>query len=104
MFSEDIKIGGLYYAFYPSYEEAAPTTICNILSFPRTPQNIIDDVKPEIIGRLVQKEPFIILEVGPVINPYFIFHGEYSPLWIKILYREIIGWIRIDSDRICEIK
>ena len=98
----DLRIGGLYYVYHPTYEEEAPVTICNILSFPKTQYDGTE--RPEILGRLVQKEPFIVLEVGPAISPYYIFHGEFRPLWVKILYKEIVGWIRIDSDRISEIK
>jgi len=104
MMMSDIKIGGLYYVYHPTYEEEAPVTICNILSYPRIHHEAMGEQKPELLGRLIQKEPFIVLDVGPVISPYYIFHGEFRPLWVKILYKEIIGWIRIDSDRICAIK
>ena len=89
MITDVLKIGGLYYVYHPTYEEEAPVTICNILSVPRTHIGGHDGEKPQLLGRLIQKEPFI---------------GEYKPLWVKILYKEIIGWIRIDSDRISEFK
>lgn len=104
MLTSDIKIGGLYYVYHPTYEEEAPVTICNILSAPRVQHEMHDGEKPQLLGRLIQKEPFIVLDIGPVISPYYIFHGEFRPLWVKILYKELIGWIRIDSDRITEIR
>ena len=104
MITDVLKVGGLYYVYHPTYEEEAPVTICNILSVPRTHIGGHDGETPQLLGRLIQKEPFIVLDVGPVINSYYVFYGEYKPLWVKILYKEIIGWIRIDSDRISEFK
>jgi len=104
MITNELKVGGLYYVYHPTYEEEAPVTICNILSYPRTHSEDLSDNKPQLLGRLIQKEPFILLEVGNSISPYYIFYGEFRPLWVKILYKEIIGWIRVDSDRICAIK
>ena len=100
----NLRIGGLYYVYNPTYEEEAPVTICNILEYPNHQYDGPNREKPKILGRLAQKDPFIVLEFGPAISPYYVFHGEFRPLWVKILHKEIVGWIRIDSDRITEIR
>lgn len=99
MSRKTIKIGGLYYVFNPEYKKDTSITICNILSQPRIKHESLDD-QPELLGRVIQDIPFIVLELGPEISPFNRMYGDYYPMWLKILYKDIIGWIKIDSDRI----
>ena len=96
---KDIKIGNLYYVFNADNKDKSSITICNILSYPRIKHETVDN-KPELLGRVIQHVPFMVLELGPEISPFNRLYGEYYPMWIKILYNDVIGWIKIDSDRI----
>jgi hypothetical protein len=100
---KEIKIGGLYYVFNQENKKDNSITICNILSFPKIKHEDLNN-KPEILGRVVQNIPFVAIEIGPDINPFHRMYGDYYPMWLKILYKETIGWIKIDSDRINEYK
>ena len=100
MSRKDIIKGKLYYVFNQENKKDNSITICNILSYPRIKHELTIDDNPKILGRVFQNIPFLVIEIGPEVNPYHRMYGDYHPMWLKILYKDTIGWIKIDSDRI----
>ena len=81
------------------YQSTTPSHLQSIEHFHKTCQE-----KAKVYGDDVIVLCQNAIEIGPDINPFHRMYGDYYPMWLKILYKETIGWIKIDSDRINEYK
>ena len=89
--NSDIKIGNLYYISYQYYENYTP-----IISEPKNWE------ETKVLNTLVSKQIFIPLEIKEIEPPDMLYHDE-NKIWLKILCKDIVGWIKVNRHEIYEL-
>lgn len=89
--NSDIKIGKLYYISYQHYENYTP-----IISEPETWS------ERKVLTTLVSKQIFMLLEIKEI-DPMDMVYNDENKFWLKILCKDIVGWIKVHKDEIYEL-
>ena len=92
----NIKIGKLHFI---SHQYQNVTT--QILKFP---DDIPGNFKPyTVLEKLYSRDLFLPLEVLEV-NTFDMILEDPNKIWIKVLYKNIIGWIKVYKSEIYELN
>lgn len=91
-----IEVGKLYFISHKY-----PNTYTKIIKFEdNTPNNWSPQT---ILGSLITKDLFIILDTQEI-NPYEYSYDDSEKIWLRILFKDTVGWIKADKHELYEMN